>query len=104
MNSFSADSKAKGANAGQKSAEKNPKHYPITYTTKLGLLPFDRGLVALITAQLSTDLDEGRAVVADVDGADDGGPLQLQHGRHLLLAGAPALPLFAVLKWKFPDF
>ena len=104
MNSFSADSKAKGANAGQKSAEKNPKHYltcsPITCTTKLGLLPFDRGLVTLI----STDLDEGRAVVADVDGADDGGPLQLQHGGHLLLAGAPALPLFAVLKWKFPDF
>ena len=60
-----------------------------------------RSVVAIVATGLATthqDLDEGGTVVSDVDGADDGGPLQLQHGGQLPLAGSTAPPLFAESK------
>ena len=60
--------------------------------------PSDKLVRLVLLWSPSTDLDEGGAVVSNVDGADDRGPLQLQHGRHLPLAGITAPPLFAELK------
>ena len=85
----------------QRSKLTQPKSASIWTTPYLCKFPFSNCGIS-ITEQLlkqlgNPDLYKGGSVVADVDGADEGGPLQLQHGRDLLLAGAPAPPLFALI-------